>query len=1526
MAREYGLPGDIPVVGRWLPGDRRARITGVKWNDLDNDGVRDLNEPGIPNLKVFLDNDDDGVRDAGEISTTTTVDDPGTAQDEAGFFVFEGLRPGTYFVNSERGPSFEQTFPSAAGEFSRGQNAAVANEEFARAADAQARALNASATDNSNIPPFNADGQQVENDHLAQINLDGLLAKQDFTHLDGAGYSIVVIDTGLVPTDGFFGDRVVENIDLFDADGINPLDINGHGVHVTSIAASSDGTHGGVAPGANIIHLKIFPDDPGQSSNELVLEKALNWVVNHAATLNIAAVNMSLAAGNFASGTSSHALADELASLAALRIIPVGAAGNSFTAAQPGIAFPASDPNVVSVGAVDSNDMIASFSQRQDQLLDILAPGVDITGAGLDGGTAVLRGTSQASPQVAGAAVLAQQLADEHLGRRLTVAEFVEVIQASDVIVQDPILKHQNGKPFEYRRLDMLAMAEAILDIAPTNGHGAYKVKVAASDSVDVEFGDIDLSSVPDPTGKISGRLYHDTNGNMNFDAGEAALQGWTVFLDRDGDKEFDASDEPFRVSAADGSFELSELDADHYTVHATAPADGQAWTLTNPLEIGSESQLIFGDDEPSDVAIGDLNQDGKPDVVVTAAAGNVVNVFLTGSGTTRVQSESFVRPDRVLITHANGDAFPDLLITNSFDGRATLLLNDPSLGFDAITPRIIEIGGSQTSLAAGDFNQDGIEDIVVVHDTLGNAGVSILLNDGSGNYDTGQNAIEITSAPYATDVLVADFNDDGKDDIAVATFGTGIGNGEVIVLLNTAPTNRRPRLADFARQTYNTGFNIGALAAANLDDDNDVDLVAVNSSTQSLTRLTFDGQVFIQSAIDNIGPDLVDVAADDVNRDGRVDLVVASGRGGAVYILTQTTSGAFNSPVRLDVAGQFELSENSRLAVGDIRGGDLPELVVTIPAKDRLAIATLTEVTGPHRVQLATADAVVQDLEFGARIENFPPTLNGLGSVVVQEDPGNPVVVALTGIGDGNGGLQDLTFSVMSSNQSLIPANAISAISWDGGSDGSFTFTPAPDKHGAADLVVTVRDNGGTVNADVDTITQTVHVTVNAVNDPPVAHSQTIVVTEDTERAIVLSGSDVEESNLAYTFVKFPIHGVLTGTAPNLVYHPDTHFDETDSFTFSVYDGELDSESVATVTIEFVAVNDQPVAHSQNLTTAEDTDLDILLTGSDVEGSAITYHIIEQPAHGMLTGTAPNVVYSPFANSVVNDRFTFRVSDGELNSAAATIAIRVDGVNDSPTALDASSDTDEDTPVTLLLPVADLDGLDTLELELAADGVLGSAAVVKTAQGFELTYDPSRSLQLQEMSQGETANQSIRYTVMDSSGATATGTLTVTVHGSNDWLNPTDQADVNNNGSVEPLDVLLIINSLNAVGSRVLVGLIGRPERFYDVNGDNAISPIDALIIINRLNRIVGAEGESRPIIAPFGVKDIVVQSANADQRLVERESAELSKFTNGAFVPDLRASERQLNRQVVDEEWARWSDELSELLEDAIDDLLGG
>ena len=72
--------------------------------------------------------------------------------------------------------------------------------------------------------------------------------------------------------------------------------------------------------------------------------------------------------------------------------------------------------------------------------------------------------------------------------------------------------------------------------------------------------------------------------------------------------------------------------------------------------------------------------------------------------------------------------------------------------------------------------------------------------------------------------------------------------------------------------------------------------------------------------------------------------------------------------------------------------------------------------------------------------------------------------------------------------------------------------------------------------------------------------------------------------------------------------------------------------------------------------------------------------------------------------------------------------------------------------------------------------------------------------------------------------------------------------------------------------------------------------------------------------------MKDIVVQSANADQRLVERESAELSKFTNGAFVPDLRASERQLNRQVVDEEWARWSDELSELLEDAIDDLLGG
>jgi glucose/arabinose dehydrogenase/chitodextrinase len=98
--------------------------------------------------------------------------------------------------------------------------------------------------------------------------------------------------------------------------------------------------------------------------------------------------------------------------------------------------------------------------------------------------------------------------------------------------------------------------------------------------------------------------------------------------------------------------------------------------------------------------------------------------------------------------------------------------------------------------------------------------------------------------------------------------------------------------------------------------------------------------------------------------------------------------------------------------------------------------------------------------------------------------------------------------------------------------------------------------------------------------------------------------------------------------------------------------------------------VNQPPVANSQSVTTNENTAKAITLTGSDPENGALTFTVLTQPAHGVLSGTAPNLTYTPATNYSGPDSFTFQVSDpSTLSSAPATVSITVTAVNQPPVA-----------------------------------------------------------------------------------------------------------------------------------------------------------------------------------------------------------------------------------------------------------------
>ena len=87
-------------------------------------------------------------------------------------------------------------------------------------------------------------------------------------------------------------------------------------------------------------------------------------------------------------------------------------------------------------------------------------------------------------------------------------------------------------------------------------------------------------------------------------------------------------------------------------------------------------------------------------------------------------------------------------------------------------------------------------------------------------------------------------------------------------------------------------------------------------------------------------------------------------------------------------------------------------------------------------------------------------------------------------------------------------------------------------------------------------------------------------------------------------------------------------------------------------MSITVTPVNDAPVANAQAAATNEDTAKAITLTGSDVDGNPLTYSVVTQPGHGSLSGTAPNLTYTPAANYNGADSFTFKVNDGTVDSA----------------------------------------------------------------------------------------------------------------------------------------------------------------------------------------------------------------------------------------------------------------------------------
>ena len=173
---------------------------------------------------------------------------------------------------------------------------------------------------------------------------------------------------------------------------------------------------------------------------------------------------------------------------------------------------------------------------------------------------------------------------------------------------------------------------------------------------------------------------------------------------------------------------------------------------------------------------------------------------------------------------------------------------------------------------------------------------------------------------------------------------------------------------------------------------------------------------------------------------------------------------------------------------------------------------------------------------------------------------------------------------------------------------------------------------------------------------------------------------------------VSGPTNGTLSGTAPNLTYTPDANANGADSFTFTANDGTLDS-NVATVSLTVTAVNDAPVASNGSATTDEDTAVAVTLAATDIDSAILSYTVVTRPTKGTLSGTAPNLTYTPNANTNGADSFTFTANDGTVDSNIGDGVDHGDGGQRRAGGLaNGSATTDEDTAVGITLAATDVE------------------------------------------------------------------------------------------------------------------------------------------------------------------------------------------------------------------------------------------
>ena len=390
----------------------------------------------------------------------------------------------------------------------------------------------------------------------------------------------------------------------------------------------------------------------------------------------------------------------------------------------------------------------------------------------------------------------------------------------------------------------------------------------------------------------------------------------------------------------------------------------------------------------------------------------------------------------------------------------------------------------------------------------------------------------------------------------------------------------------------------------------------------------------------------------------------------------------------------------------------------------------------------------------------NDDPTFTVGGDVTVNEDSGSSS--DSTFINDGSPGPSDesgqtLSYTVEAANSTLFVSQP--AIS----SSGGLSFTPAADAHGTTSVSVRLDDSSGASSG-----TESFAITITSDNDAPSFTKGPNVIAPNVGEATRsgwatnITDGGGESDDLAFVlepanpglFTDGPAVSASTG---DLTFTPSGAEGST---SVQVTLGDDGTPAATSATQSFtITILDGPAADPQSVTVAEDSAGNaITLTGTDPEDDPLTFDVATQPAHGTLSGTEPDLTYTPDANFIGTDTFTYTATDGTDTSPAATVTITVTSGDNDPVLAKNDAVAVKATVTTVLNPMANDSGgagetLAGVTITAVTQPGKGSATI--THGGARVTYDPAACT---------TGGDVFSYTISDGS-STSTKSVAVTIN-----------------------------------------------------------------------------------------------------------------------------------------------------------------